>query len=244
MSETRPALPGVCQVWWATLADSQPELERLLTVKDLARRSRFRSPIDRDRCLIGIALSRLVISATLRCSPQSIRIDRTCSKCGEPHGKPRSEGVEFSISHSGDLIAVAVTIGTPVGIDVQQLVRPSTVELLASKVLAPDEYRVVQSLPNAHRSRAFTRYWTRKEALTKAIGEGLREPIRTIRVTPPDSAPALLAWPDREELLNNVSLQVLRIGPGYEACLAAVGPARMHLHQFDARRVLLAAAGA
>ena len=51
-----------------------------------------------------------------------MRFDRTCGQCGEPHGKPVIEGggVEHSVAHSGDLVAVAVA-RAPVGVDVEQL---------------------------------------------------------------------------------------------------------------------------
>jgi 4'-phosphopantetheinyl transferase len=48
-------------------------------------------------------------------------VTRACPDCDRPHGKPLvpDTGLHVSVSHSGDLVAVAVTTAAPVGIDVE-----------------------------------------------------------------------------------------------------------------------------
>ena len=63
-----------------------------------------------------------MIAACTGREPADISFDRTCRECGRPHGKPvlRHGALEFSVAHSGDLVAVAVATA-PVGVDVEQL---------------------------------------------------------------------------------------------------------------------------
>ena len=115
--------------------------------------------------------------------------DRTCRQCGKPHGKPAVRGgdLEFSVAHSGDLVAVAVATA-PVGVDVEQLEeRPRELgggdpDTLARLVLADEERAALASVHPSGRAHAFLVAWTRKEAVTKAKGDGLRVPFTEVVV--------------------------------------------------------------
>jgi len=69
------------------------------------------------------------------------------------------------------------------------------------------------------RGAAFFGYWTRKEALLKATGQGLAIEPATVHVTPPGDPAALLAGP-RPLVPERVHLRDLDAGAGYAACLA------------------------
>ena len=93
-------------------------------------------------------------------------------------GRPVVQGGEFehSVSHSGDLVALAVA-RSPVGVDVERLedrARPlggdGDPASLARLVLADGERAALDALPPADRPRQFLLAWTRKEAITKATG--------------------------------------------------------------------------
>ncbi|GAA2437796.1 hypothetical protein GCM10010191_61010 [Actinomadura vinacea] len=97
----------------------------------------------------------------------------------EPYGRPylaHPDGsrwdVDFNISHSGDLVGVAVGVGGRVGLDVQQAPRPGW-ERIARRWLHPDERRRIDALPPAGARREFTRVWAVREARCKATGRGL-----------------------------------------------------------------------
>jgi malonyl CoA-acyl carrier protein transacylase/phosphopantetheinyl transferase len=100
----------------------------------------------------------------------------------DEHGRPIVNvagplKVCVSIAHSGDL-AVAIAHEKPIGIDVE-IIEPRNpgLEMIA---LSPQERalldRVVSGMrsdPVRARSEAFTRFWTAKEAVSKAEGTGL-----------------------------------------------------------------------
>jgi 4'-phosphopantetheinyl transferase len=106
------------------------------------------------------------------------RVDRTCPDCGAQHGKPVLEHptLHVSTADSGGLSVVAVTDAGPVGVDVEQVDR-SGFPGFAEVALGLEEH--------ASDLRERTVLWTRKEAVLKATGEGLRTDPRTVDVGDP-----------------------------------------------------------
>lgn len=217
---------NTAQVWWARRGDAAPDLAALLDDTERQRWHAYRREEDRQRFLVGCALAKAVAASHEGGRPRDIELDRTCTQCGKPHGKPFAKGsaLELSVSHSGDRIAVAVTTGTPVGVDVEQADKRArnpggeNAEALARYVLSDVELAALDD-PSA----GFLVAWTRKEAVTKATGDGLRIPFREVIVSAPTQPPELIAWPYPEPP-ESVSLFDLDPGPGYVAALAVIGP--------------------
>jgi 4'-phosphopantetheinyl transferase len=223
---------GTALLWWARAGDASGDQVALLDEAERARLAGFRRAADRDRFLVGCALAKTVIAACTGSRQETIGFDRTCRRCGRPHGKPVvAGGPEFSVAHSGDLIAVAVA-RDPVGVDVEQLdgrARPlgdgGDPEALARLVLAEPERAALAGADPSARARAFLVAWTRKEAVAKATGDGLRVPFSQIVVAAvPDyaGAPRVTSWP-YPQAPETVSLLDLDAGPGYVAALAVLG---------------------
>jgi 4'-phosphopantetheinyl transferase len=220
---------GTAEVWWARRQDASARLSGLLDRVERGRWAAYRRDADRERFLVGCGLAKTVIAARTGQQPAEVSFDRTCRQCGKPHGKPaiRRSGLEFSVAHSGDLVAVAVATA-PVGVDVEQLEgRPRELgggdpATLARLVLAAEEQAALAAVASSGRARAFLVAWTRKEAVTKAKGDGLRIPLSAVVVAPDATAPRLVAWPYPQDP-RSVSLRDLNAGPGYVAALAVLG---------------------
>ncbi len=226
------ALPpdGTVDVWWARRQDAVDRHAGLLDAAERRRWLAYRRDEDRARFLTGCALAKTALARYTGRRPADVRFDRTCSQCGEPHGKPVIEGgaVEHSVTHSGDLVAVAVA-RTPVGVDVEQFDgRPHPLgsdgdpEALARLVLSAAERAVLAAVPPAGRARAFLVAWTRKEAVTKATGDGLRAAFTDVVVAADAGPPRLVSWPYSRSP-RSVSLLDLDADPGYVAALAVIG---------------------
>jgi len=99
--------------------------------------------------------------------------------CYEPPVKPYfSAGPNFNISHSGDLVICVVSKGSSVGVDVEQ-VRVTDINAYRDNFTVAEWTTINYS---ADKESAFYRMWVRKEALVKAIGEGMQMPLNTVDV--------------------------------------------------------------
>ncbi|HEX2419909.1 MAG TPA: 4'-phosphopantetheinyl transferase superfamily protein [Micromonosporaceae bacterium] len=202
VNRTEPIRPeqDVVQVYWARLADADPRLLDLLNVVERDRHAGYRRPEDADRFLLGAAMVRIVAGRHSDRPPATVIVDRSCPDCDRPHGKVALPGsdLELSVSHSGDLVGLACHAGSAIGLDVEHLDRfnnragASPEPGLVDYVLTDSERSHLDTLNPDHRLRGFLRYWTRKEALLKATGDGLRVDLRSLVLSGPDDPPALL----------------------------------------------------
>ncbi len=113
---------AVVEVWWAGLSSSRVGLEDLLDARERTRLAGLDLPADRARFLVGAALLRTAAGRAVATSPVKVEIDRSCPKCGGPHGPPRvAGGPHVSVSHSGVLVVVALCADVAVGVDVQRV---------------------------------------------------------------------------------------------------------------------------
>jgi len=178
------------EVWWARIDQARPEFGTDLDAIEQQRYTAYRRDEDKARFLLGVTLVRRLLGARMSLPPASVVLDRTCRDCGKPHGKVRAEGIELSVSHSGDWVGLA--IGTaPVGLDVEQIDPKLDVDGVARMSLAPEE--LAELAGAADKPRAFARYWTRKEALLKATGDGIAG-LQSVVVSAPDQPGAVVRW--------------------------------------------------
>ena len=227
----RDPLPdGTADVWWARRTDAADRLAGLLDETERRRWAAYRRPEDRERFLVGCALAKAALARYTGRRPADVRFDRTCATCGQPHGKPvlADGGPGHSVAHSGDLIAVAAA-RAPVGVDVEQAEgRPHLLdgdgdpEALARLVFSEAERDALAAVPPGGRARAFLVGWTRKEAVTKATGDGIRAAFSEVVVAADGGPPRVTAWPYPRSP-RDVSLFDLDAAAGYVAALAVIG---------------------
>jgi 4'-phosphopantetheinyl transferase len=177
-------------------------------------------------------LLRVIAGRAVGVDPSAVVVDRTCESCGERHGRPRlpRTPLEASISHSGEVVVVAVTRAGPVGVDVEQLGAADHTDLVSSVCTRFEQ----QSLATA---RDFYAYWTRKEAVLKATGEGLGRAMTSIEVTAPGARPALVSIDgitDRACRMSDLHLE------GYAGAVAVMTKADVWFDVFDAAAILTA----
>ena len=245
-----------CDVWWSA-PTGDPRLLELLDETERHRAVRLGCREDRDRYVTTHALARLLLAKRSGEPPARLRFDRTCRRCGaSDHGKPRLIGpvVPFSLAHAGDRVVVAV-VGEPaawleVGVDVERVTGPGEVPAtLSPDVLAPAELAAYDQLSKHERGHALAMWWTRKESVLKATGDGLAVPPADVEVTPPWSPPALARPVPRPAGSGNprraldpvpatVALHELDAGADHVGCLAVLGVQTVRVNERDAGLLL------
>jgi 4'-phosphopantetheinyl transferase len=176
---------GLCQfqptAWWLRTDSFDDTLhERLLAILDQTeqvRARRFASEQDRREFVACHALLRLMLSRII-CRPP---YEWTFSL--GPYGKPSVavehglSDLQFNITHTRGLVAVAVAWHHPIGVDVQIFESCSDQLDLAKQFFAGAEAELVGVASEFDRPRVFAQLWTLKEAYIKAIGVGLSAPL-------------------------------------------------------------------
>ncbi|MFD5251589.1 4'-phosphopantetheinyl transferase family protein [Streptomyces bobili] len=218
-------------VRWARSSDARPGLLGLLDTVERARYEATARPADKARFLVGCALSRLALGELLVLPPADVPLRRVCPRCGGPHGKVRLAvperspyaDVDFSVTHSGDVVGVAVCRGAAVGLDVEDDAIALDIDAAARTALGDTELSALYAGPAAGRRTAFLRTWTRKEAVLKALGVGLHVPLRELEMSAPDTAPTVLDWPRQLGPRPEVSLADLTVEGAHTAAVAVLG---------------------
>jgi 4'-phosphopantetheinyl transferase len=159
---------------------SLASLERYLDDRDRTRAARFRFREDRARFLLGRGLVRTHLGSCFEQPAETIEFAYTDR--GRPFF-PHDKKIHFSISHTHDLVALGLTRGAHIGVDLEHLRPPADLPELAKRILSADDLRTFQALPETEIAPAFFRAWTRKEAYLKARGEGLTEGLREASVS-------------------------------------------------------------
>jgi 4'-phosphopantetheinyl transferase len=220
-----------CDVYVAALSSLRRRHVELLDSTEVARWHRYLRREDGDRFVLGAVLLRAVVGHELRRHPRDLLVDRTCGRCEQPHGRPRIVGarLEASVSHSGDLVAVAVTRAGMVGVDIEQM-KPFDHRPLLVDVCAEEERAFAAD------QAAFYTYWTRKEAYLKATGDGLLRPMADVRITPPGSPPAVLHV--GRDAAPPTQMFDLRLMDGYVGAVAVLTPLPLRYRARDAARLV------
>ena len=213
------------QVWRASVSGLSPLLGRLRAVLDAEGRAgadRFLVEADRARHIVSHGLLRLLLAQYLSHDPAALRL------AGGDHGKPRlvepaGATVQFNLSHSGDLVLLALSDGPAVGIDVQcwlPLRLDGEIERTSERFLSVAERVELGALAPERRREAFFAIWSRKEAYLKARGESLAGGLDWFDVTATPSVSCLRA--DRRDpgAPGEWTLRGLPIDPVYSAAVA------------------------
>jgi 4'-phosphopantetheinyl transferase len=165
--------PHGVRVWYTDVQAEAGRLpEELLSAEERGRAGKYRFEEDRRRFIVARCMLRLVLSSCAGRDPRAIVFEPG------PNGKPRLKdeppaGLQFNVSHSGDIVVVAVARGRDVGVDVEIMRCPVPGMDAVRHYLSAREQAVIDALAGPAQARAFYRLWSRKEALLKATGEGL-----------------------------------------------------------------------
>lgn len=213
-----------CEVRWCAPFSGA---EVALTDAERIRWTALDREEDRARFATGRLLARRLAGADLGIDPVAVVLDATCDDCGEQHGRPVVPGAAFalSIAHSGERVVVALARGAAVGVDVEEVRTPDRLLDEDGGVLAEGERVALAEAEDV--ALAFTTVWTRKEAVLKSLGLGLRVEPSELEVSVFEE-PAVVDWPG-DVSARPVWMRALDLGAGHCACVAVLAPGEVTL---------------
>lgn len=211
-------------VWHARVSALRaflPTLAQSLAVDEKKRVEAFFRQEDRERYTAAHGILRHVLGRYLRVAPECLTFGKT------EQGKPQLAGdfgdlkINFNLTHSGDVTALAFAREIPVGIDVEELNAALDPLELAGSQFSERELTGLRGLPPEKLHAAFFQCWARKEAYLKARGDGLFFGLNRFAVSVgPDRPPALLWVEDEVAAPQTWRLHDLDLGVGYATALA------------------------
>lgn len=183
---------GEVHIWWVGLHVEGAALCAcwdLLSPEETRAASSYRFVKDLREFVVTRAVLRQILARYTGQSPSDLRFE---SGSG---GKPVLQGtpsVHFSVSHCSDIALLAVA-RVRIGIDVEY-VRPGNFwQKAIGHCLTSRERAYLEALPIGLRPATLYRFWTRKEAILKAMGTGLLYPPQQVTVLPEVSDPAVVS---------------------------------------------------
>lgn len=146
------------EVWLVSLLCDR---QIVLSADEAIRAARFRFEADRARWIRARSALRTILAD--HSGTPAAEIQFTFGA----HGKPAladANCIEFSLSHAGDFAMIAVTRDVPVGIDIERIRENINMAALLA--------RLGEASPLPTQEGRFSA-WTRREAMTKALGGAL-----------------------------------------------------------------------
>jgi 4'-phosphopantetheinyl transferase len=169
-------------LWWVPLDANEEALARMstwLAPEEHARAARYGRESLARRYVLGRARLRWILGRAVGVPPAEVPIVRGA------RGRPQLEGnagFDFNVSHTEGVALIGIARDRRIGVDVEHSTRVVRADGLARKFLTPAEQATLAPLGESERRTRFLRYWTCKEAMSKATGEGLSAPFRELDV--------------------------------------------------------------
>jgi 4'-phosphopantetheinyl transferase len=216
---------------WIGPADVPPEATArcwdVLDEGERARATALASPRDQRRFTVAHGALRILAGRELGTRPADL--SWIPGRYGKPALVPPWNGLHTSLSHSAGLIAVALSTGRPVGVDIQHLVPGLDTAGLSARFFPPEEAGyVADGRDPGTRAERFTHLWARKEAVVKAAGGRLWPNLR-IAVRGRDVVRC--AEPACSHRVADVAAPA-----GFRAAVALAGPAPFIVEAVEAAR--------
>jgi len=222
--QVKKAAADDVSVWLAFLDTPAFRFDELLSPEERGRAERFYFQRDRDRFIARRGILRILLGCYLGVEPECVELSR--GEKGKPviAGAPGGDTLHFNLSHSENMALFAFSSEHEIGVDIEQMRDNVEMAQLVERFFSEKEKEEWRALPESQRKEAFFNGWTRKEAFTKATGEGLTMPLDSFDVSLAPGEPArLLGIEGRANAASAWTMLDLRPAAGFAAALAIEG---------------------
>jgi 4'-phosphopantetheinyl transferase len=170
-----------CQVFLGNIeAVNQDKLLAILSNKEIAKANSYCNQSDRQKFVVNRGILKKLLAAYVNQPENEILIDYSTK------GKPfisEMQSLQFNISHSEDVLVIGFVQNMDIGIDIENINRDLNIEKLETFLFTPTELELFRSTNKTLKPEAFINCWTRKEAILKATGYGLTQPMNELEVS-------------------------------------------------------------
>jgi 4'-phosphopantetheinyl transferase len=148
----------------------QSRFEHLLSTVESYRADLLKDNRAKKRYIAGRGVLREILGGYLGVAPGKVLI--TTGMHGKPYLAECAEKIRFNLSHTGDVLLLAVSGRLEVGVDIETMETEKPLIDMAKLSFSHQEQGELLSIPAGLRTAAFYRCWVRKEACMKACGTG------------------------------------------------------------------------
>lgn len=160
-------------LWLAFIPDLLHQIKsfsRLLDTSEMQRAERFHFDEHRHRFIITRGILRSILS--LYTDVNAADLVFTHGARGKPYLRDNKLNLQFNVSHSHDMAVYALTAQDEIGIDIERI-KADFSDGVAKRFFSQQEHEEIVALPEHEQASAFYHVWAGKEAIIKALGEGL-----------------------------------------------------------------------
>jgi 4'-phosphopantetheinyl transferase len=211
-------------IWRAFLDVPATKFERLLDSDERMRAARYKFERDSNRFIVRRGILRILTGCYSGIEPESVLF--SLGDKGKPAlaNRTNSGRLYFNLSHSEGMAIYAFSGGHEVGVDIEKIRDVNDLIRLAERFFSSREKAELSELPADQQRDGFFNAWTRKEAVLKALGDGLSYSLDRLDVTLAPATPAklLTIGGDPGEALA-WSIHDLRPALNFAGALAAKG---------------------
>jgi 4'-phosphopantetheinyl transferase len=152
-----------------------PELVSLLSADERQRLERYHFVKDRNRFAIGRGILRRILAHYSGAKPSELSF--SYNSLDKPYLEGQQKRLSFNISFSKGIQLAAIASNMSVGIDVEFIDTSFPALEVAKQYFSREEITSLRDLQPDLQTAAFFDCWTKKEAYTKGVGEGLSHPL-------------------------------------------------------------------
>jgi 4'-phosphopantetheinyl transferase len=200
------------------------ELLETLSEDERHRAERYRFVGDKRRFIVARGLLRRILRCYLDIPAAQIRFRYGVK--GKPALALPGCRLQFNLSHSREVVLIAVTLCREIGVDLELVRSLAAMDQIAERFFSAREKQMLKVLEPLERQEAFFRFWACKEAYVKACGKGLALALDQFDVAiEPDGEVSLLANCEEH---GHWLIRQIEPGKNYVGAVA-VGDYRWHL---------------
>jgi 4'-phosphopantetheinyl transferase len=215
---------GEVDIWSGALDQPVPELHRFiqtLSADERIRTARFHFQEDRKRFIVRHGMLRMILGCYLGVEASELQF------CYGKNRKPAivetfgKRTIRFNLSHSNGVAIFAFARDREIGVDIEYIRNIPEMEQIAERFFSIKENEILESLPKINKKEAFYNAWVCKEAIVKALGDGLSRPLDKFDVSlvPGEPAKLLRMEGDLREA-SRWSIQYVTPAPNYVGAIA------------------------